>query len=341
MVRHVQGAFEDLSGRAHEAGLAQLRVRVRSAELDVHLDAARGVLHGHAMGAGARPPLRAMGHRARQGERRSHADGARGRMRAVAAPGREVARDDLAGPGAGRDDHGLGQHAARYVAQAHAQAGRAAQGLQAREERNRTEPYRYSVVGSEKVALGRAIGTHLELEITNLTRTFEELRSDRLTRAAELLGEAPRVWLLGLGAEEGLARYARLLLARLRHNVMMLGMNGNAWAEDLAMTGPRDALVLVTLEPRPRILKPILSYARTTRMNVITITDRNYLLQAQRYSAVVLPCHVSSFGLGPSHTSVASALRLLSIAFAAYAGDTALQRLEIISGIHEELDDTE
>lgn len=213
--------------------------------------------------------------------------------------------------------------------------------LQAREERNRTEPYRYSVVGSEKVALGRAIGTHLELEITNLTRTFEELRSDRLTRAAELLGEAPRVWLLGLGAEEGLARYARLLLARLRHNVMMLGMNGNAWAEDLAMTGPRDALVLVTLEPRPRILKPILSYASTTRMNVITITDRNYLLQAQRYSAVVLPCHVSSFGLGPSHTSVASALRLLSIAFAAYAGDTALQRLEIISGIHEELDDTE
>ncbi|MBN9274206.1 MAG: MurR/RpiR family transcriptional regulator, partial [Mesorhizobium sp.] len=135
--------------------------------------------------------------------------------------------------------------------------------LQAREERNRTEPYRYSVVGSEKVALGRAIGSHLELEITNLTRTFEELRSDRLTRAAELLGEAPRVWLLGLGAEEGLARYARLLLARLRHNVMMLGMNGNAWAEDLAMTGPRDALVLVTLEPRPRILKPILSYART------------------------------------------------------------------------------
>ncbi len=213
--------------------------------------------------------------------------------------------------------------------------------LRAREERNRTEPYRYSVVGSEKVALGRAIGSHLELEITNLTRTFEELRSDRLTRAAELLGEAPRVWLLGLGAEEGLARYARLLLARLRHNVMMLGMNGNAWAEDLAMTGPRDALVLVTLEPRPRILKPILSYARTTRMNVITITDRNYLLQAQRYSAVVLPCHVSSFGLGPSHTSVASALRLLSIAFAAYAGDTALQRLEIISGIHEELDDTE
>ncbi len=213
--------------------------------------------------------------------------------------------------------------------------------LQAREERNRTEPYRYSVVGSERVALGRAIGTHLELEIANLTKTFEELRSDRLTAAAELLAEAPRVWLLGMGPEEGLARYGRLLLARLRHNVMTLGMNGNAWAEDLAMTGPRDVLILVTLEPRPRILRPILSYARTTRMNVITITDRNSMLQAQRYSTVVLPCHVSSFALGPSHTAVASALRLLSIAYAARAGDTAQQRLEIISGIHEELDDME
>jgi DNA-binding MurR/RpiR family transcriptional regulator len=213
--------------------------------------------------------------------------------------------------------------------------------LQAREERNRTEPYRYSLVGSEKVILGKAIGTHLELEIANLTKTFEELRSDRLTEAAELIGDAPRVWLLGMGLEEGIARYGRLLLARLRHNVMVLGSNGNAWAEDLAMTGPRDVLVLITLEPRPRILRPILSYARTTRMNVITITDRSYTVQAQRFSRVVLPCHVSSFGLGPSHTPIASAMRLLAIAYAAHAGDTAQQRSDIIADIHEELDDME
>jgi DNA-binding MurR/RpiR family transcriptional regulator len=213
--------------------------------------------------------------------------------------------------------------------------------LQAREERNRTEPYRYSLGGSEKIALGRAIGSHLELEIANITKTFEELRSDRLTTAAEMIAEAPNVWFLGMGLEEGLARYGRLLLARLRHNVMVLGGGGNSWAEDLAMTGPRDVLVLITLEPRPRILKPILSYARTTRMNVITITDRNYLLQAQKYSNVVLPCHVSSFGLGPSHTSVTSAVRLLTISYAAHAGDTALQRVDIIGGIHEELDDVE
>ncbi len=212
---------------------------------------------------------------------------------------------------------------------------------QAREERNRTEPYRYSVATSAQASFGRSIGAHLELEMSNLTRTFEELRPDRLRDAAEILKEAPKVWFLGFGPEEGLARHGRLLLARLRHDVMQIGLTQGAWAEDLAMTGPRDALVLVTLKPRPRILRPILSYARTTRVNVITITDQMNALAAQRHSRVVLPCHVASLGPGPSYTAIASAIRLLAAAYAERAGETATERAEIIAGIHEELDDTE
>lgn len=211
---------------------------------------------------------------------------------------------------------------------------------QAREERNRTEPYGLSVGGSEHIALGKAIGTHLELELKNLTKTFEELRSDRVRDAAEVLKDAPRVWVLGLGAEEGFARYARILLARLRHSVMILGINQGSWAEDLAMTGPKDALLLITLPPRPAALAPIVSYAETTRMNVVTIADRNYAVEAQRFSRVVLPCHVASFGLGPSHTAIGSAIRLLAVTYAALAGKSATQRSEIIAGIHEELEDT-
>ena len=64
--------------------------------------------------------------------------------------------------------------------------------LQAREERNRTEPYGYSVGSSDRMALGKAIGTHLELELANLTKTFEELRSDKVREAADLLMAAPR-----------------------------------------------------------------------------------------------------------------------------------------------------
>lgn len=213
--------------------------------------------------------------------------------------------------------------------------------LQAREERNRTEPYAYSVTRSEQVALGRTIGAHLELELRNLTKTFEELRSDKVREAAEIIAAAPRVWVLGMGTEEGFARYARLLLSRLRHSVMILGINQGSWAEDLAMTGPKDALLLITLPPHHAMLKPILSYARTSRLNVITITDRNSMLEAQRHSKVVLPCHVASFGLGASHTAVSSAIRLLALTFAAQAGTSAQQRAEIVASIHDELGDTE
>ena len=213
--------------------------------------------------------------------------------------------------------------------------------LQAREERNRTEPYDYSVTKSEQVAMGRTIGAHLELELRNLTKTFEEMRSDKVREAAELIAAAPRVWVLGMGSEEGFARYARLLFSRLRHSVMILGINQGSWAEDLAMTGPKDVLLLITLPPHQTVLKPILSYARTSRLNVITITDRNSLLESQRYSNVVLPCHVASFGLGASHTAVSSAIRLLALTYAAQAGKSAQQRADIVTSIHDELGDME
>jgi DNA-binding MurR/RpiR family transcriptional regulator len=212
---------------------------------------------------------------------------------------------------------------------------------QSREERNRTEPYRYSLAARTEPHLGKSIGAHLELEISNLTRTFEELSSERLNQAAGLLKEAPKVWFLGLGPEEGIARLGRLLISRLRHDVMQIGLHQASWAEDLAMMGPRDGLVVVTLKPRPRLLRPILDYAKTTRVNTIMLTDQMSQLWAQRYASVVLPCHVASHALGPSYTAIASAMRLLAMAVADRVGVRAAERLELIAEIHEELDDTE
>jgi DNA-binding MurR/RpiR family transcriptional regulator len=107
------------------------------------------------------------------------------------------------------------------------------------------------------------------------------------------------------------------------------------------MMGPRDALVVITLKPRPRLLRPILDYAKTTRVNIIVLTDQMGALWARKFASAVLPCHVASHGLGPSYTAMASAVHLLAVAFAERAGDRAAERLELIAEIHEELDDTE
>jgi DNA-binding MurR/RpiR family transcriptional regulator len=213
--------------------------------------------------------------------------------------------------------------------------------LQAREERNRTAPFhQYQAVTAEPRG-ARSIGAHLQAEVAALTRTFEELRSDKLSLAADMIADAPRVWLLGLGLEEGLIRQARLLLARLRPDVQVLGLQPGAWGEDLALTGPRDALVVVTTQVRPRILRPILDYARTTRMQVVTLTDPVGALWANRVSSVVLTCHPAGPGAGATATVFASMLRLLATAAAERIGRQAAQRADLIAEIHDELDDQE
>ncbi len=209
---------------------------------------------------------------------------------------------------------------------------------QAREERNRTQPYAYARQARDRPVLGRSIGDHLALELVNLTRTFEELRPDLLADAARLIVDAPRVWCLGFGAEAGLAQLARLTVARLRPDVHLLGAQAGAWAEDLAMTGPRDALILLTLEPRPRLQSSLMAYARTTRMNVVTLTDHRHYATALRFSRAVIPVHTASYGAVPSHTSMVSLLRLLAIAIIGQAGDPATDRTALIGEINEEID---
>ena len=210
--------------------------------------------------------------------------------------------------------------------------------LQAREERNRREPYTDVESIPQTATFGRTISDHLELELRNLTRTFEELRSDLLPDLAQIMEEAPRVWFVGFGDEQGLARLGRSLFARLRHGVHELQGQGQTWANELSMTGPRDVLVLLTFEPRPKVLRALLAHARTTRMRIITLTDHAYAPQAERFSEVVLPCHVASYGALPTHATMLSVLRLIAVAYLGRNPEAVSQRISTLAAIDEELD---
>ncbi len=210
--------------------------------------------------------------------------------------------------------------------------------LQAREERNRTQPYSYSLSATGSTVLGRKISEHLELELHNITRTFEEMAPDVLRDASRMIADAPRVWFLGLGADGWFARYARMTFSRLRHNVNILGTCDGSLAEDLAMLGPRDVLVAMAQGPQSKELKAILSYARTTRAKIIMITDHGNLGQAKRFSDLVLRCHIANYGLIATHTTMISLLRLMAVSYVGHVGETAVQRAGLIDDINEELE---
>ena len=210
--------------------------------------------------------------------------------------------------------------------------------LQAREERNRREPYADLESIAQPATFGRTISDHLELETRNLTRTFQEMRSDLLPEIAQLLEDAPRIWFAGFGDEHGVARLGQSMFARLRHGVHELRGQGQSWANELSMTGPRDVLVLLTFAPRPKLLRPLLGYARTSRMRVITVTDPSFAPQAERFSDVVLPCHASSYAAIPSHATMLSVLRMIAMAYLGRNPEAVGQRISTLDAIDEELD---
>lgn len=210
--------------------------------------------------------------------------------------------------------------------------------LQARDERNRTGPVQQVPMPVELPRGSATVPFHLQVEMANLTRTFEDLRSDLLSDTADQLAAAQRVWICGLGAEAGLAAHARVVLARTRPSVQSISENVGTWAEELASAGPADALLVIALRPWPRIIHAVLDFARTTRLATIMITDPTNAARARRHNATPLVCHISTPGLATSHTSVLSMLHLLAGTLSARLGIAAIRRRDLIAELREELD---
>lgn len=210
--------------------------------------------------------------------------------------------------------------------------------LQAREERNLAPPFSTAPLPREAPKRPHSIAAHLQAESDDLARTFESLRSDTLQAAAELLAKSPRVWLLGTGVDEGLVRFVRPQLARVRPDVHLLGMQNGTWAEDLSMTGARDALLLVLTQARTRLVERVLTHAATTRLQTVAVVDIRQAAWARRTCAVVLPCYCSNAAEAESAMTAASMLHLLVRNTAARIGTRARQRQAVVAHMNQELE---
>ena len=121
----------------------------------------------------------------------------------------------------------------------------------------------------------------------------------RLTEAARLIADAPRVWCLGLGAEEALARIARTHLraaAPRRAAPRQPGELGRGPGDDRPA---RRAAPLSRSSRAGASSSALTGYARTTRMNVITLTEQQHRAAAQRYSRLVIGCHAATYARDP------------------------------------------
>ena len=189
---------------------------------------------------------------------------------------------------------------------------------------------------------GRTISDHLELELRNLTRSFEEMRSDLLPEVAAMLTTAPRVWFLGFGDEEGVASVGRSVFARLRHGVHQLQGSGQSWAAELSMTGPRDVLMVLTFEPRPKVLRPLLAHA-PHHAHADRHRHRSRLCARRRSGfprSFAALAHVASYGIScrPTRRCPPRFSDLFAVAYLGRNAEAVSQRIATLSAIDEELD---
>jgi len=137
--------------------------------------------------------------------------------------------------------------------------------------------------------------------------------------------------------DEGLMRFVRPQLARIRPEVYALGMQSGVWAEDLAMAGPRDALLLIMTQSRDSAMDRLATHAGTTRMQTVAVVDVRHSAWAQRFASVVLPCYSGSTDHAFSAMAAASMLQLLSHHVAMRLGKRAQQRQQLVDDIAQEL----
>ncbi|SEA73133.1 MurR/RpiR family transcriptional regulator [Rubrimonas cliftonensis] len=211
--------------------------------------------------------------------------------------------------------------------------------MEAREERNRSHPSRFVGATPATPKGASAIQTHLQIEIANLTRSFEEMSTERLRRAAHALAHADTVWMLGLGAEAGLAAAGRVMLSRVRPSVQLLGAAPGALAEEVAMVGPGDALLVVALRDAARRTEPIADWARATRLAVVALTDPANAARFTRLGAQTLVCHAVGPPFAASGAAALSMLSLVALSVQEASGTLSQGRLELIGMVEDELGD--
>lgn len=215
--------------------------------------------------------------------------------------------------------------------------------LQARQERNLAPPFAAAARAPREAAPAKggapSIAAHLAIETDSLARTFETLRGDVLRDAASRLARAPRVWLLGIGLDDGLARFAWPQLARVRPDVFCLGTAGRSWAEELASVTPRDGLLFVLTQPRGHVVEQVLAHAKAARVQTVAVVDVRNAGWARRVADVVLPCWCASAEHAFSPMAAASLLHLLTQHVALKLGPRAAQRQGLIADLRRELED--
>jgi len=213
--------------------------------------------------------------------------------------------------------------------------------VQARKDRQWGSPLT-ELLDTEEAPGGikNGLGSQLQADLQNLTRTFQGIDPAALETGADLLAGAEKIWVIGFRNSYALAYYARGLLIQVKADVHLLPVAGLTVSEDLATLTPNDVVLAVGFRRRPPFLRRTLEACRQIGTKIVYLTDPTARNTA-KLSDIVLRCHAIGASVFDSYVAPMSVLNYLCAAVALRQHDESQERLARIESFHEMMDDLE
>ena len=182
------------------------------------------------------------------------------------------------------------------------------------------------------------LSRHVASDLKNLSETFKPHNFDSMTRAVELMSNAPRVRVIGMRNGQFVAAYAAYLLTQLRAEVVSLPGAALTLAEDLVSLERGDVLLVVDFRRRSSLLPAIVEAARQAGATPVFITNPG-MPSLSRAGDVVLHCLTEGASIFDSYAAAVSIVNYLCACIAQSLGKKSRKRLEAIEALHDTLGD--
>jgi DNA-binding MurR/RpiR family transcriptional regulator len=209
---------------------------------------------------------------------------------------------------------------------------------EARYERGRTSNWAMTpldqLAGLEHAEdLEPTLATHIQLEISNLTQTVQEIRPEDVKLAVESLLKASCVWVLGLRGQSPQAALAHLTLGHVLDNVRTIGASSDI-SYDTVFMRKGEVLLAIGARRRTKQFKVVMKYAKAHGVQVILLSDLT-ATESLKYADIVLRCHCKAQYYPDSHTTFVSVINFLVAGIALKKGQTLVARHKRIEELHE------
>ncbi|MGY6030962.1 MurR/RpiR family transcriptional regulator [Phytobacter sp. AG2a] len=184
------------------------------------------------------------------------------------------------------------------------------------------------------------LARHYKQEMANLTQWVNTLDAGQFADIVQALGQAQRVYILGLRNSAPVALHLRQQLMQSRGQVYVMPQPGQTLAEELVDITPADLVVVVAFRRRPRVIRPVLEALQKQGVPAVAISEPQAagMTTLARWHLGVPLDSVSAFD---SYSGAMSLVNLLANALLHNALTEGRQRIHQIASLYTELDELE